>query len=195
MTTCAHCGTALLTPRRLKTFCSYACRGQYRVHEAISHHSGLVRSKNTIQNKALQHLKRQSVGHFTFARINSCTIQIDAAKKRGIGWLMEVAWASAVRQRWVACVAEIRSEPLWLDAAKEAATVLLRQSEKSDPRDWIAELNQIAANEVDRNALQQERRRWPIDLMGGSHRGKVDSKLRQVILDTERVLVDEGDAA
>jgi len=58
-----------------------------------------------------------------------------------------------------------------LEQAKEAARQLLR-AKRAQPRDFIKELNQIAANEVDRAAIERERRKWPIDLMGGSRRGR-----------------------
>jgi hypothetical protein len=54
--------------------------------------SGLIGSKNTKQNKALQSLKRQSVGRFSFARINSCTYRLDHPVKLAAGALMEVGW-------------------------------------------------------------------------------------------------------
>src|SRR6187549_1215712 len=120
---CAKCGKALPTARRLKSFCSYACRGQYTAQEATGHRSGLVCSKNTKQNKALLSLKRQSVGAITFAKINAVTIRVDHPRKNGAGWLMEVGWPGGVRRRWVARVGDTRSEPLPLDAAKQAAVV------------------------------------------------------------------------
>jgi hypothetical protein len=55
---CAKCGKALTTSRRLKSFCSYACRGQYKAQEATGYRSGLVRSKNTKQNRTLRSLKK-----------------------------------------------------------------------------------------------------------------------------------------
>jgi hypothetical protein len=36
---------------------------------------------------------------------------------------------------------------------------MLREGEKVEPRDWIAELNKIAAAEVDHVALRQGRKR------------------------------------
>jgi hypothetical protein len=71
-----------------------------------------------------------------------------------------------------------------LDAAKQAAVVFLR--EKEEPRakpNHIDELNQIAVNEVDRTALQRERRRWPIDLMNGTRRGFLEQ--RDAIIEAE----------
>ena len=93
--TCRHCGCPLPTRRALKDFCSYAHRGAWKALKATSGRTGLIGSKNAKQNKALQDLKRQSVGHFTFARINSGTIRVDGANKRGVGWLMEVGWPGA----------------------------------------------------------------------------------------------------
>ena len=96
------CGNPLLPGRRLKDVCSYACRGQLKALEATGHRTGLKCSKNTKRNKALQTLKRQSVGAFTFSKTNSCTYRLDRPNKLGAGWLMEVAWPGGARQRWVA---------------------------------------------------------------------------------------------
>ena len=60
--------------------------------------------------------------------------------------------------------------------------------EKVEPRDWIAELNKIAAAEVDRVALAKERKQWPRDLVGAESRPgsmQIDRKLRDAILDAE----------
>jgi hypothetical protein len=170
---CVNCGKSLPTPRRLKTFCSYACRGQLEVQKATADHSGLACSKNINRNKALRSLKRQSVGVVTFAKINSITIRMDSPGKKGAGWLMEVAWPGGVRPRWVVRVGDRSSEALPLDAAKQAAVAFLRERGKVEPR---VALNQIAANEVDRATLQQERRRWPIDLINGRRRGFVEQR-------------------
>ena len=177
---CRQCGASLPARRRLKAFCNYACRGQHKALEAISGPSGLVGSKNVKQNRALRSLKRQSIGQFTFARLNSCTVRIDAANKRGVGWLIDVA-----SSRWVARVGNRASKPLTLEAAKNAAAALLRERENAKPRDWIAELSQLAANEVDRVALEAERKRWPLDILGGHRRGKIDLELRNAILSAE----------
>ena len=91
----------------------------------------------------------QSVGAVTFAKVNSCTYRVGTRNKRAAGWLMEVAWPGGSRQRWVARVGDRASEPLSLEEAKQAAIAFLRERGKVKPRDFIAELNQIAANEVD----------------------------------------------
>jgi hypothetical protein len=48
------------------------------------------------------------------------------------------------------------SEPLPLDEVKRAAVAILRKRRETEPRDWIAELNKIAAAEFDRVALAME---------------------------------------
>jgi hypothetical protein len=191
---CAKCGKALTTSRRLKSFCSYACRGQYKAQEATGYRSGLVRSKNTKQNRTLQSLKRQAVGAATFAKINSPTIRVDRRGKNGAGWLVEVAWPGGVRGRWVARVGDMRSEPLPLDGAKQAAVAFLREKEKPRTKpNHIQKLNQIAANEVDRAALQRERKRWPIDLMNGRRRGFVEQG--HAIIEAELAMPSENNPA
>ena len=186
---CLHCASPLKEPRKLKDFCSYSCRGQHSVKalDGSKYEGAYLGSRNTRKIKVLRRLKTASREGIAFKRINSVTvtIRIDQPHKKAVGWMMEVAWvAGTSKQRWIVCVGNHRSEPLPLEQAREAARGLFK-AKKAEPRDVIKELNQLAANEVDRAAHQRERRRWPVDLMGGSHRGKVDSKLRQVILDTE----------
>ena len=77
-----------------------------------------------------------------------------------------------------------------LDAAKQAAVAFLRERGKVEPR---SALNQIAANEVDRATLQQERRRWPIDLINGRRRGFVEQ--REAIIEAELAMpLEDGPA-
>ena len=123
------CGNPLLPGRKLEDFCSYACRGQMKV-EAIQGQTGLSGSKNIKQNKALQSLKRRSVGVPTFAKINSCTYRVDSPKNNGAGWLMEVAPPGGARERWIARVGNWASEPLPLKEAKRAAVAMLREREE-----------------------------------------------------------------
>jgi hypothetical protein len=50
------------------------------------------------------------------------------------------------------------------------------------------------ASEVDRTAIQRERCKWPVDVMGSNRRGKIDLRgLRQAILEIERILLPEGE--
>ncbi len=95
---------------------------------------------------------------------------------------MEVAWPGGARQRWVARVKDRASEPLPLEAAKKAAMLDKR---RSPGRDRIKGLDQLAANEVDRAVIEREKRKWPVDLIGGSQHGAVDPELRRAILDAE----------
>jgi hypothetical protein len=101
---------------------------------------------------------------------------------------MEVGWPGGARQRWIARVGNRASEPLPLDEVKRAAVAILRKRRETEPRDWIAELNKIAAAEVHRAWMMQERKQWPRDLVGAaSHPGsmQIDPKLRDAILDAE----------
>jgi hypothetical protein len=77
---------------------------------------------------------------------------------------------------------------LALAEAKRAAVAMLRERKETEPRDWIAELNKIAAAEVHRTWLMQGRKQWPRDLVGGKSRPDsmwLDRKLRDAILDAE----------
>jgi hypothetical protein len=139
-------------------------RGQHAVKSA------LVGSKNTRKTKALQSLRKRSVGRFIFTKINSCTYRVDAPGKKAAGWLMQIAWPGGTRQRWVARIGNQASESLSLEEAKQAATAMLCKPEKAEARDWIAELNQTAATEVDRADIERQRRQWPLNVMGANNR-------------------------
>lgn len=77
-------GGVLPEKRKLKDYCTYACRGQFRASEVLHQRNSYVGSKNTKQIRALQTLKRRYAGHFTFAKINACTYRIDGRNKRGV---------------------------------------------------------------------------------------------------------------
>jgi hypothetical protein len=82
--------------------------------------------------------------------------------------------------------------PSSLTAAKQAAIGLYRSRKSGKPKDeWIRGLDQTVANEIDRAYWTKEKRKWPVDLMGGQrHRAKkprMTVESRQAILDTERV--------
>jgi hypothetical protein len=108
---------------------------------------------------------------------------------------MEVCPPECKQHRWIACVGNRRSKPLPLDEAKEAARAFLTTKSKAEPRDFIQEHNQLAANEVDRAYWAEEKRKWPLDFMGGQRAKKpsmaIDRSLRQAVLDIERVLIDD----
>ena len=157
-------------------------------------------SKNLKKTRALHTLRKQSLGAITFCKINSVTYRIDRRTKNGVGWLMEVAWPGESRQRWVARVGDRASDPLPLEQAKAAAKDLLSTKGKAEPRDWIAELNQAAANEVGRAVIERQRRQWPLNLMGMSNRQtpiwkvdpkSIDPESIRGVLDTELVLKDD----
>jgi hypothetical protein len=100
--------------------------------------------------------------------------------------------------KWVVTVRNIIRVPSSLTAAKQGAIDLYRsrKSRKSkEGNEWIKELNQTVANEIDRTHWTKEKRKWPVDLMGGHrHRAKkprMSVESRQAILDAERILIDE----
>ena len=65
---------------------------------------------------------------------------------------------------------------------------MLSERGEAEPRDWIAELNKIAAAEVHRAWMTQVRKQWPRDLVGARSRPgsmQIDAKLRDAILDAE----------
>jgi hypothetical protein len=179
---CRHCGNPLLARRPLKLFCSYSCRGQLKALQATRGPSGLIGAKNTKQNKVL----RGGKSVFSFTKINSSSYRLDSPNKRGVGWLLEVAWAGGSRQRWVARVGDRASDHLLLDQAKRAGVEIMRKRGKVESRDWIKQLNQIAANEVEPAALAPVRKQWPLDLMGGrAGAWPLDPGMRNAILSDE----------
>jgi hypothetical protein len=204
--TCLNCGDPLTEPRKLKDFCTYSCRGQHAVNTlpGVPHRGAYSGSKNLKKTRALHTLRKQSLGAITFCKINSVTYRIDRRTKNGVGWLMEVAWPGESRQRWVARVGDRASDPLPLEQAKAAAKDLLSTKGKAEPRDWIAELNQAAANEVGRAVIERQRRQWPVNLMGMSNRQtpiwkvdpkSIDPESIQAVMDIERVLIEPDTGA
>jgi len=68
------------------------------------------------------------------------------------------------------------------------------------PTDWIEELNQPAAHEIDEAYWTREKRTWPLDLIGGQRHAQkqplmiIERKLRLAIIN-EWVLKDEESTA
>jgi hypothetical protein len=142
---CKQCGSALPASRRLKFFCSYACRATHEMASAIPEPTGLVGSKNAKRNRALRAYKRLVRDGNTFVAVNAVTYRIDGRSKRGAGWLMQVG------SGWIARIGNRASKPLPLDAAKRAALDMLRDRTKGDPvADPIVALNMAAVAEIDR---------------------------------------------
>jgi len=71
------------------------------------------------------------------------------------------------------------------------------ETECCKPTNWIEKLNQRDAHDIDQAYWLCEKRKWPIDLMGGARHSArrstltVDPKLRQSILNTEQLLKDD----
>src|SRR5262245_51642104 len=70
---CRQCGAEWPQRRRLKLFCCYACREQFKALSAVGEPSGLVGSKHLKQIRALRRVKRLSVGRFAFSPVNAVT--------------------------------------------------------------------------------------------------------------------------
>lgn len=102
---------------------------------------------------------------------------------RPLGYVMEISPG-----RWVARVGNLSSEPLSLGSARKAAVALHRSKDQGQPRDWMRELNCKLVTEINRGHLAHERRRVPINLLGG-HRWPntlaINPELRASILETE----------
>jgi hypothetical protein len=182
--TCKNCGVSLPARRPLKTFCNYACRGQFKAREAANYRTGKIGGRTDNKNNALHDLKMASRGQLTFERINSVTIRVDSRNKRSIAWLMEVAWPGGARQRWVARVGRSASEPMTLDTAKREVDLMLRDRARGESP---ADLDLIAAYEVDRAERRKAIKRPPTDLMGAKtwRHTPIDSALRKAILEAE----------
>jgi hypothetical protein len=65
------------------------------------------------------------------------------------------------------------------------------------PTNWIEKLNQAVVNEIDRAYWTHEKRKWPVDVMGGARHSArrpaftVHPELRQTIIETERPLEND----
>ena len=169
---CKNCGADLPARRKLKTFCNYACRGQFRALQATRQRTGLSGSKNLKGLKALRGLKRRSIAGYAFAQINSITYQIDTRNKLGAGWLLEVGWPGGCTE-WIARVGNRASKPCSLDAAKQSAITMLQERSKGEPRNVIDELNRLAAAAVDRAEFPRIGDPWRYRT-GGNQRAKLD---------------------
>ena len=185
---CQTCGAALrlATSGRRRRFCSDACRqAAFRNEKAARYPS------KGDQNRALQPIERQygflsrnkelapprssarSSKHLKFERQNSVTYKLTDGQQvntgggraaRVLGYVMEVLPGG-----WMTRVRNLGSDLLSFGAAKQEAIRLYRCREKRTS-DWIRELNLRTAAEIDRASLAKERRKAPIDLMGGGKR-------------------------
>jgi hypothetical protein len=68
------------------------------------------------------------------------------------------------------------------------------ETECYKPTNWIEKLNQRDAHDIDQAYWLCEKRKWPVDLMGGARHSTrrptltVGPKLRQAIIDTEHLI-------
>jgi hypothetical protein len=77
-----------------------------------------------------------------------------------------------------------RGQVLSFGAARQEAVRLYRCRDKGTS-DWIRELNLRVAAEINRTALASEKRKTPVDLIGGERQGHLDPKIRATVLDAE----------
>ena len=86
--------------------------------------------------------------------------------------------------RWMARVRNLGSDLLSFGAARQEAVRLYRCRDKGTI-DWICQLNLRVAAEISRTALASDKRKTPVDLIGGERQGHVDPKIRATVLDAE----------
>jgi hypothetical protein len=84
----------------------------------------------------------------------------------------------------MARVRNLGSELLSFGAAKQEAIRLYCCRDKGT-MDWIRQLNLRAAAEINRTALASEKRKTPVDLIGGKRQGHIDPKIRATVLEAE----------
>jgi hypothetical protein len=204
---CQHCGAELkLAPSgRRKRYCSDACRQAAFRNETTANRAPSYPSKG-YENCALEPIETQddfpsrneelelsrssahSSKELTFQKLNSITwkltdgVQINTGSgraSRALGYVVEVAPG-----KWMARVRNLGSELLSFGAAKQEAVRLYRCRDKGT-MDWIGQLNLRAAAEINRTALASEKRKAPVDLIGGKRQGHIDPKIRATVLEAE----------
>jgi hypothetical protein len=104
----------------------------------------------------LQSLKKASREGFSFAKINSITYRLEPESGALVGLRRSAGLPL--------CASSQASERLSFAEAKKAAVAMLDDRGKAESHDWIAELNQLAAEEVDRVERDRQRKYWPVDL-------------------------------
>jgi hypothetical protein len=204
---CQNCSKELLTASvgRRRRFCSDACRkalkrgvsgqkspsryhpsGSEKSSNFLSRNQGLAMSGNEEfePSRSLAHSSKQ----LTFQKLNSITwkvtdgVQINTGAgraSRALGYVVEV-----FPGRWMARVGNLGSDLLSFGAAKQQAIRLYRCRDKGT-MDWIHELNLRAAAEINRTALASDKRKTPVDLIGGQRHGLIDPKISAAVLEAE----------
>ena len=84
----------------------------------------------------------------------------------------------------MARVRNLGGDLLSLGAARQEAVRLYRCRDKRTI-DWICQLNLRVAAEINRTALASNKRKTPVDQIGGERQGHVDPKIRATVLDAE----------
>jgi hypothetical protein len=216
---CLACGEPFTAVSRRQKYCSQKCRPSTQ----NAFYGPLHRGAENQDLSCLQPIENIDAGLGDFQEFQTCLPQANSSKElqfekwppktgkkaacityklsdgqqintgygrasRALGYVMEV-WPG----KWVARVRDLASLPSSLTAAKQAAIDLYRSRKSGEPEDW--NLNQTAANEIDRAEIARQRRTWPVDLMGGHRqsdkRPALTVELPHAILDSERVLKND----
>ena len=204
---CQQCGTKLkLAPSgRRRRFCSGACRqaafrNEMTANKAPSYPSKgyencaseLIETQNDFLSRneelELSPSSARSSKQPKFEKQNRLTykltdgVQINTGSgraSRALGCVMEV-----LPGRWMARVRNLGGDLLSFGAARQEAVRLYRCRDKGTI-DWICQLNLRVAAEISRTALASDKRKTPVDLIGGERQGHVDPKIRATVLDAE----------
>ena len=201
---CQQCGTKLkLAPSgRRRRFCSGACRQAAFRNETTANKapgypskgyencaSELIETQNDFLSRKEELELSPSSAHSSKEPIlekqNRLTykltdgVQGSGRASRALGCVMEV-----LPGRWMARVRNLGGDLLSFGAAKQEAVRLYRCRDKGTI-DWICQLNLRVAAEISRTALASDKRKTPVDLIGGERQGHVDPKIRATVLDAE----------
>ena len=204
---CQQCGTKLkLAPSgRRRRFCSGACRQAAFRNEMTANKapgypskgyencaSELIETQNDFLSRKEElelspssaHSSKEPIlekqNRLTYKLTDGVQINTGSGRaSRALGCVMEV-----LPGRWMARVRNLGGDLLSFGAAKQEAVRLYRCRDKGTI-DWICQLNLRVAAEISRTALASDKRKTPVDLIGGERQGHVDPKIRATVLDAE----------
>ena len=204
---CQQCGTKLkLAPSgRRRRFCSGACRQATFRNEMTANKapgypskgyencaSELIETQNDFLSRKEElelspssaHSSKEPIlekqNRLTYKLTDGVQINTGSGRaSRALGCVMEV-----LPGRWMARVRNLGGDLLSFGAAKQEAVRLYRCRDKGTI-DWICQLNLRVAAEISRTALASDKRKTPVDLIGGERQGHVDPKIRATVLDAE----------
>jgi len=130
--------------------------------------------------RSSKQLKFEKQNRLTYKLTDGVQINTGSGRaSRALGYVMEISPG-----RWMARVRSLGSDLLSFGAAKQEAIRLYRCRNKGTI-DWICQLNLRVAAEINKTALASNKRKTPVDLIGGERQGHVDPKIRATVLDAE----------